>query len=139
MLEQEIKITSWGKPTVPKGPHQFGARLKTLIGNNSIRGFARGCGISDATLRKYLREGTLPSIDKIEAIAKYTECSLAWLITGEDEKVHATVLSQSSDEIKKWWGIISDALTAEQKIKLIQAFKLGGVNAIFLSKWIENE
>ncbi|MGM0937332.1 MAG: helix-turn-helix domain-containing protein [Pseudomonadota bacterium] len=122
-----------------QGVQHFNVRLKNIMGKESIASFARGCNIHPSTIRKYLNTNALPSIDKIEAIAKYTERSLAWLITGEEEKVHTPARSQSPDEIKKWWGIISEALTAEQKEKIIQAFKLGGVNAIFISTWIENE
>lgn len=135
-----VTQTQW-KSLPPKGTPGFGKRLKSLMGNDSIRQFSKGCGISDGTIRKYLNEGTLPCIDKIEAIARYTECSLAWLITGEEEK-HSTQTKTStltSEELTKWWNVVSTALTPQQKEKIIQAFKQGGLNAIFLPKWIEEE
>ncbi|MEX9410665.1 helix-turn-helix domain-containing protein [Proteus mirabilis] len=49
------------------------------MGKNSIRSFASECGISDTTIRKHLSGQSLPDIDKIEAIVKYTGCSLEWL------------------------------------------------------------
>ncbi|MEX5869535.1 helix-turn-helix domain-containing protein [Providencia hangzhouensis] len=124
-----------------KGATNFGLRLKEVMGEQSTVSFAKKCGVSEASIRKYLKNGTLPSIDKIEAIAKYTERSLAWLITGEEEK-HSTLTKTSaltSEEFAKWWNVLADALTPSQKEKIIEAFKQGGINAIFLAKWVEKK
>ncbi|MFN3069408.1 hypothetical protein ACKWMY_15005 [Serratia sp. J2] len=62
--------------------------------------------------------------------------SLSWLITGvEESNASATASSLSErlteEEIARWWGIVSDALTFDDKTRIVTAFKLGGVNALF--------
>lgn len=128
----------------PKWPQQdplvevehFGQRLKAVMGKESMASFARGCNISEATIRKYLKTNTLPGIENAVAISTYTGKSLSWLITGvEETNASATPSSLSErltdEEIAKWWGYIADALTADDKTRIIAAFKLGGLNALF--------
>lgn len=59
----------------------FSERLKTLIGEESISGFARRVDISEALIRKYLK-GSEPSLSKANQIAMRANCSLEWLATG---------------------------------------------------------
>lgn len=59
----------------------FSTRLKTLIGEESISGFARRVDISEALIRKYLK-GSEPSLAKANQIAMRANCSLEWLATG---------------------------------------------------------
>ncbi|WEM45485.1 XRE family transcriptional regulator (plasmid) [Photobacterium sp. DA100] len=59
----------------------FSSRLRTLIGEESISGFARKVEISEALLRKYLK-GSEPSLAKANQIAMRANCSLEWLATG---------------------------------------------------------
>ncbi|AJR06095.1 DNA-binding protein [Photobacterium gaetbulicola] len=59
----------------------FSSRLRTLIGEESISGFARRVEISEALLRKYLK-GSEPSLAKANQIAMRANCSLEWLATG---------------------------------------------------------
>ena len=59
----------------------FSSRLKTLIGEESISGFARRVDISEALIRKYLK-GSEPSLAKANQIAMRANCSLEWLATG---------------------------------------------------------
>lgn len=59
----------------------FSTRLKTLIGEESISGFARRVDISEALVRKYLK-GSEPSLAKANQIAMRANCSLEWLATG---------------------------------------------------------
>ncbi|PSW15659.1 DNA-binding protein [Photobacterium rosenbergii] len=59
----------------------FSFRLKTLIGEESISGFARRVDISEALIRKYLK-GSEPSLAKANQIAMRANCSLEWLATG---------------------------------------------------------
>lgn len=126
------------------GVEHFGERLKETMGDESITSFARGCNISEAAIRKYLKAGTLPGIENTAAISKYTGKSLSWLITGvEDTNGSATSDSLSehltNEEIVKWWGCISDALTVDEKIRIIAAFKQGGLQALFMSTLITGQ
>ncbi|PSW21941.1 XRE family transcriptional regulator [Photobacterium sanctipauli] len=59
----------------------FADRLKSLIGEESISGFARRVDISEALIRKYLK-GSEPSLTKANQIAMRANCSLEWLATG---------------------------------------------------------
>ncbi|WP_282175821.1 helix-turn-helix domain-containing protein [Vibrio nereis] len=59
----------------------FSERLKTLIGEESISGFARRVDISEGLIRKYLK-GSEPSLAKANQIAMRANCSLEWLATG---------------------------------------------------------
>ncbi|MCW8332373.1 XRE family transcriptional regulator [Vibrio paucivorans] len=59
----------------------FAARLKELIGEESISGFARRVDLSEALIRKYLK-GSEPSLAKANQIALRANCSLEWLATG---------------------------------------------------------
>lgn len=59
----------------------FSTRLKTLIGSESISGFARRVNISESLIRKYLK-GSEPSLSKANQIAMRANCSLEWLATG---------------------------------------------------------
>lgn len=124
---------SWGKPPQPKGPEHFGERLKTVIGKQSVASFARGCGVSEASMRKYLKTDTVPGIDSVAMIAACTGRSLTWLITGEGDPFtdNARQKCYSEEEIKKWWTLIFDALDAEDKSSVIMAFQQGGLNAVF--------
>lgn len=59
----------------------FAERLKSLIGEESVSGFARRVDISEALIRKYLK-GSEPSLAKANQIAMKANCSLEWLATG---------------------------------------------------------
>ncbi|CAE6931904.1 helix-turn-helix domain-containing protein [Vibrio alginolyticus] len=59
----------------------FAQRLSTLIGEESISGFARRVDVSEALIRKYLK-GSEPSLTKANQIAMRANCSLEWLATG---------------------------------------------------------
>lgn len=59
----------------------FAERLKELIGQESVSGFARRVELSEALIRKYLK-GSEPSLAKANQIAMKANCSLEWLATG---------------------------------------------------------
>ncbi|WP_109241228.1 helix-turn-helix domain-containing protein [Klebsiella michiganensis] len=124
---------TWGATQLPKGPEHFGERLKTVIGKQSVSSFARDCGVTEASIRKYLKTGTVPGIDSVATIAAYTGRSLTWLITGEGDPLADNVQQKrfSEEEIKKWWTLIFDALDTEDKSSVIMAFQQGGLNAVF--------
>lgn len=109
----------------------FKDRLNTLMGKNSVRSFASECGISDATIRKYLSGQSLPGIDKIEAIVKYTGCSLEWLVTGKGTLQSAPLNNVTPKEIEAGWDYIFNSLTLEEKHRVISTFNRGGLQALF--------
>lgn len=125
--------TGWGATSLPKGPEHFGERLKTVIGKQSVASFARDCGVSEPSVRKYLKAGTVPGIDSVAMIAAYTGRSLTWLITGEGDPFTDKAKKEglSEEDIKKWWGLIFEALDTEDKSNVIMTFQQGGLNAVF--------
>lgn len=65
----------------------FPARLATLIGDLSVRAFARKAGVSDTFLRQCLAGRTEPTRTKLLAIARAGATSVEWLATGRG-KMH---------------------------------------------------
>jgi phage repressor protein C with HTH and peptisase S24 domain len=61
------------------------ARLKELIGSDSVSKFAVDVGLGDNLVRKYLL-GANPGADKLVQIAKAKRINLVWLATGEGPK-----------------------------------------------------
>lgn len=135
-MESYQNTVAWGEPPLPKGAEHFGERLKTVIGKQSVASFARDCGVSEASMRKYLKTDTVPGIDSVAMIAACTGRSLTWLITGEGEPFtdNAKQKRFSEEEIKKWWTLIFDTLNTEDKSRVIMAFQQGGLNAVFSSE-----
>ena len=134
-MRSNASFPPWYPNSESIGVKHFGKRLQGVIGKQSVASFAKECGLCEASLRKYLKSGTMPGIDRVAAISAYTGRSLTWLITGEGEeykdKQSQDANHQSDEYIAKWWGCISDALAVEDKTRIIAAFKLGGLNALF--------
>lgn len=64
----------------------FKERLKSVINEESLRGFGRKAGISDGALRHYLNGDSYPDLDRLAAIAEKSGVNLLWLATGEGPK-----------------------------------------------------
>ena len=58
----------------------FKERLREAIGDEPVRSFSRRCGLSEGTLRDYLRGSSYPTIDRLSKIAASSNSSMAWLI-----------------------------------------------------------
>ncbi|MDN6854956.1 S24 family peptidase [Pseudomonas sp. CAN2814] len=69
-------------PIPSGGIGYFKIRLKQAISSQSLRGFAKDCGLSEATLRSYLSGETFPTLDRLEQIAKAAGASPLWLAFG---------------------------------------------------------
>ncbi|MEX9786760.1 MULTISPECIES: helix-turn-helix domain-containing protein [Providencia] len=137
MTQPPRSMSLWNNPDSPLGITGFKGRLNTLIGKNSIRSFASECNISDATIRKYLSGQSLPGIDKVEAIVKYTGCSLEWLVTGKGTQQPAPPNNVTPKEIEAGWNYIFQSLTPEEKHRVISTFNRGGLQALFAEGIIE--
>jgi len=74
----------------------FWNRLKAAIGTQSNRAVAEKCGVSEGTIRRYLRSKTYPPLDTIQAIADATDCNLAWLAAGEGPMRRGETAPQSA-------------------------------------------
>ncbi|TGG90659.1 XRE family transcriptional regulator [Natronospirillum operosum] len=56
----------------------FQQRLRTLIGERTVSGFARHVGLSESLVRKYL-QGSEPTLSKARQIARRCDVSIDWL------------------------------------------------------------
>ncbi|MBE2259491.1 MAG: hypothetical protein IAE88_11570 [Rhodobacteraceae bacterium] len=65
------------------------ARLKAIIGEESVSSFARRCRLAESVLRTYLRDGRMPPLDKASVIAAAAGVSVDWLATGRGARVAA--------------------------------------------------
>ncbi|UCQ39646.1 helix-turn-helix domain-containing protein [Edwardsiella piscicida] len=113
-----------------EGIERFGERLRSAIGAESVNAFAKRCGISEATIRKYMSGNTYPGIDKMHSLSKSTGKSISWLISGDEESL-VKKNEPSHDELLKWWGIIFDSLNSDEKQVIISQYQRHGVNALF--------
>ncbi|MGC7559556.1 S24 family peptidase [Pasteurella sp. PK-2025] len=77
----------------------FSERLRMLIGNKSGRSFAKEVGISYSTLHNYLSGLSLPTLDNLISLAKYTRVSIEWLALGENNSILLKESSQISHSV----------------------------------------
>lgn len=70
-------------------PTGLGARMKALIGQESVSSFARRCGLGESVLRSYLADHRMPALDKALAIAIAAGVTLDWLATGRSSRTTA--------------------------------------------------
>ena len=68
-----------------EGLETFASRLKQAIGEEAVYAFGRRAGLSDTSLRSYLKGAAVPGIDKAIAMAETAGVGLQWLVTGEGE------------------------------------------------------
>ncbi len=61
----------------------FAARLKEVIGEESVSGFAKKCCFAESMMRKYLLAASVPGADKLVSIARIGDVSLSWLAIGQ--------------------------------------------------------
>ena len=74
------------KPSCPILADQigrFGSRLKEVIGQESLRSFARKIGLSEASVRNYVGGKRYPGLDTLGEIAARAKVNFMWLATGE--------------------------------------------------------
>lgn len=76
--------------------NRFIERLKDAIGNTPNTVFAKACGVSEATIRKYLKGASYPDLDVLTAISYVSGRSISWL-TGEADE-DGTVLDCLPEE-----------------------------------------
>lgn len=114
----------------------FAERLKEAIGDESKLAFAKRCGISDSLIGRYLRGESYPSIDKLPAIALAAGKSMGWLIGDADAIAsHA----DNEEELKRWWLIVFDSLTVNERHRAIHVFKRHGALALFADGIIKSD
>ena len=94
-----MPITESDNKSAAQYLYGFPARLREIIGNESVRSFSRRCGVSETTIRGYLEGKNIPTIEKIIMIVETggaKEASIEWLATGKS----STVLNISHKSLK---------------------------------------
>lgn len=71
------------RPILDERIGRFKFRLAEITKEHSLRSFARTCGVSEGTLRSYLRGDTYPDLPALDGIAQAAEVNTVWLATGE--------------------------------------------------------
>ncbi|MGB7996718.1 MAG: XRE family transcriptional regulator [Photobacterium halotolerans] len=103
----------------------FAQRLRSLIGEESISGFARRVDLNEALIRKYLN-GSEPSLQKANQIAVKANCSLEWLATGcgylyrQAEVVDKEALAAAWEHVT---GQPFEGVRAEELIKVLAGYQ----------------
>lgn len=68
------------------------ARIRAIIGGQSVRSFALGAGVAPSTLQSIL-SGNRPTLDTLIAIARAGRVSIDWLATGQDMPLSSSVIT----------------------------------------------
>lgn len=66
----------------------FPQRVEALVGERSVRAFARDCGVTDSAVRKYIAGESEPSRERLVKMADAAGVSVEWLATGRGPKIH---------------------------------------------------
>lgn len=83
--------------------------------------WARDFGISEATVRNWIRNGNFPSVDIVYNIARYFGVSIEYLIGVDEPEIEdidfliLTKLKKLSEEQKKFLIAVEDSLLKEEK------------------------
>lgn len=80
------KALSKEHPFLQERIGRFKERLRKVKYTQSLRGFSKLCGLSEATLRSYLSGDTYPTLDRLMQIALAAKVSPTWLAFGEGEE-----------------------------------------------------
>ena len=95
-------------------PHEdsqgFSQRLREAMQGRSIREFASSASMSAGTLHNYLNDESLPTLDKLIALANTSDVSLNWLATGRGPRQR----SMTSDEYAGGSAFISSSASGSR-------------------------
>lgn len=120
------------------GINRFPDRLKEAMNTAGIPSnnqLAKITELSEATIRKYLKGETYPTLDRLALLADACGCALSWLASGDggiddviiNKNEHLEYNGESrASEIEN----ILSYLTDEQKIKFLRVIYTKGVAAI---------
>ncbi|MEB0965002.1 helix-turn-helix transcriptional regulator [Citrobacter braakii] len=76
---------------------RFGERLEKAMGGLNKSEVARRSGLSEASVRKYLRGDSYPTIDSAARVADACGVSLTWLLTGEQQQDSGSILHEKCE------------------------------------------
>lgn len=96
-------------PNTDQGGADFAARIRMLIGGDSVRSCASKWGVPEGSLRQYLG-GSEPGLEKVIAIAQAAGVSVEWLATG---RLAVPVVGLAACGLEGWYQERRLALTAK--------------------------
>ncbi|MGT3827026.1 helix-turn-helix domain-containing protein [Enterobacter kobei] len=114
---------------VMSGINRFGERLKEAMNGMSNNELARRSGMSETTVRKYLRGDIYPGIDSAALVAEACGVSLVWLVCGVEQKSEVAHVSPQSPADPVLAAIL-ERLPEEQGRILADAIIVRGVSGI---------
>lgn len=85
----QVKENTNCDPFVEDRKGSISKRLIQLANNRTIRETAQAWGVSSSTLDRYINKGSMPSFDRVIAIADAEGVSLEWLATGTEAERRA--------------------------------------------------
>lgn len=91
----------------------FPQRLGKLIGDSSVRAFARKAGVSDTFLRQCLAGRTEPTRTKLMALARAGETTVEWLATGGGSR-HVVTESAANPGFDR--ALLESVITAVEQV-----------------------
>ncbi|QND45340.1 helix-turn-helix transcriptional regulator (plasmid) [Rhizobium lusitanum] len=123
----------------------FGERLLEAIGSESVHAFSKRAGVSDSTLRGYLK-GNMPAADTALTIADAANVNLEWLVSGrgpKDRKIPEISVNGRSIDIR---GRVMDDFAFIQRLDVHASAGSGAItiteDAIellaFQSDWLKS-
>ncbi|NJD00363.1 helix-turn-helix domain-containing protein [Candidatus Erwinia dacicola] len=120
------------------GINRFSDRLKEAMktaGIPSNNQLAKDTELSEATIRKYLKGATFPTLDRLALLAGACGCSLAWLASGDsgtesNAKNKDEKLKYNNDTRVSEVENILSYLTHEQRVKFLRVIYTKGIAAI---------
>ncbi|WP_449543617.1 helix-turn-helix domain-containing protein [Enterobacter ludwigii] len=102
---------------VTSGINRFSERLKIAMGGMSNNELARRSGMSETTIRKYLKGDIYPGIDSAAIVAHACNVSLIWLLCGIELKDEGINKQEAPQD-----GVTTDAVLqrlSPEQIKII--------------------
>lgn len=128
----EVDTKNRDRIFVLSGINRFGERLKSAMNGISNNELARRSGMSETTIRKYLRGDIYPGIDSAALVAQACGVSLIWLICGVEQKDDAIPRGDMDTTVATdpILTTILQRLPAEQSEALADAIVMHGVSGI---------
>jgi transcriptional regulator with XRE-family HTH domain len=120
------------------GINRFPERLKEAMARAHIPSnnqLAKLTELSEATIRKYLKGETYPTLDRLALLADACSCSLAWLASGEGKGDMDTIKTNEgfgkiNEKKDSEFENILSYLTDEQREKLLKVIYTQGIATI---------
>ncbi len=114
-------------------PDKIGQRIRRILGQESVLGFAERAGINGSTLQKVISLGRIPRADLVEKVVRATGVNAQWLLTGEgsEEMEHPVIEIVGPEEVGQCTSefvavpLLDDAVAAGEPREVREAHQEG--------------